>query len=170
MKPRPLLLLSYLTIFAFFGCNSTNTQYSKDQKLQAEPKTDSSDLYTIIKFKADQSYLFPKNHKNTSLTKTDIIALDSITNSARLEYNSRLEKKHPLAIKNLKEYRRQFVAVTNIKGQKLVYVNCFRGWQSFEKKWKTEILMVSDGGSNFFNLIVNLSNKTYYRLIVNGIS
>lgn len=97
MKPHALLLLSHLTIFAFFGCNSTNTQYSTDQKPHTEPKIDSSDLYTIIKFKADQSYLFPKNHKNTNLTKTDIIALDSITNSARLEYNSSLEKKHPLA-------------------------------------------------------------------------
>ena len=170
MKPPTLLLLSHLTIFVFFGCNSGKTQYSTVQKLQTEPKTDSSDLYTIIKFKADHSYLFPKNYKNTSLTKTDILALDSITNSARLEYNSSLGKKHSLRIKDFKEYRRQFVAVTNIKGQKLVYVNCFRGWQSFEEKWKIEILMVSDGGSNFFNLIINLSNKTCHTLIVNGIS
>jgi hypothetical protein len=57
--------------------------------------------------------------------------------------------------------------VTNKKGEKEVWVNCFCDtWNS--NRWKTEILFVEDGGNCYFNFRINLATKKYHDLGVNG--
>ena len=63
------------------------------------------------------------------------------------------------------DYKFQFVPVINEKGEKEVWANSFCG--EFEN-WKTQIVQVDDGGKCFFNLYINLNQKSYYRFSVNG--
>ena len=67
---------------------------------------------------------------------------------------------------DLKRYDRQFIAVINKKGEKEVWVNCFR-WTS-SNNWKKKIFRIDDGGNCCFHLKINLSKKSYYNFSVNG--
>ncbi len=67
----------------------------------------------------------------------------------------------------LSEYRRQYIAYINQKGEKLVWVNCFCE-QNFND-WKKAIVRVMDGGRCFFNVKINLTRKTFEDLMINGV-
>ena len=66
---------------------------------------------------------------------------------------------------DLTKYKRQIIAVTNDKGEKEVWVNCFCNDANY---WKKEIVQVMDGGKCFFNFKINLTTKKYFDLRVNG--
>ena len=67
----------------------------------------------------------------------------------------------------LKGKKRQYVAVINEKGEKEVWVNFFcDDWGN--DNWESDILIVHDGGNCYFNLKVNLTNKSYSELGING--
>jgi hypothetical protein len=57
--------------------------------------------------------------------------------------------------------------VINQEGEKEIWINFFcNEWESVG--WKTDLMIVLDGGNCYFNLKVNLTNKTYSELIING--
>ena len=121
-----------------------------------------------------------KNATPASLTQTEIEEIEIILKQCIAAYNpgrqlqfDTISKAHPeYNIKvdnfviNLPRYKRQYIAVINSAGQKEVWVNCF--CQHFDTNWRTEILMVEDGGNCYFNLTINLATKTYSKLSVNG--
>ncbi len=39
---------------------------------------------------------------------------------------------------------------------------------TLDNRWKTEFILVDDGGNCFFNFKINLTTKKYYELNVNG--
>jgi hypothetical protein len=63
-------------------------------------------------------------------------------------------------------YRKQLLTVTNKKGEKEVWVNCFCG--TYTMNWKSEIVSVEDGAGCYFNFKINLNTKVYYDFIVNS--
>lgn len=70
--------------------------------------------------------------------------------------------------RKLDDYNRQFVGAEMEGGDKVIWINCFCAVESeILKKWKTEMIMVADGGNCFFNLRVNLNRKSYYDLMIN---
>ena len=68
---------------------------------------------------------------------------------------------------NPEKFYKQFIAVINSKGEKEVWINCCCTVYD-RSDWKTEVLLVMDGGSCFFNLKINLSKNTVYDLMING--
>lgn len=68
---------------------------------------------------------------------------------------------------DLKNYKRQYVAYTNSKKQKKVWVNCFCQ-NSDKSEWKSKIIYVSDGGACYFNLKIIIEQNNYYEFMVNS--
>jgi hypothetical protein len=74
----------------------------------------------------------------------------------------------PIIHKNLKKYKRQYFGYINEKGEKILYINSL--WKKNEKetKWLQQIIMVSDGGSHYWNIEYNLETEELENLKVNG--
>ena len=64
-------------------------------------------------------------------------------------------------------YGRQYYGVTR-KGLKLVYLNAFNRPESFAPRWKTDIVDVQDGGSNYFQVYFDPATKEFIDLHYNG--
>jgi hypothetical protein len=69
---------------------------------------------------------------------------------------------------DLANYKRQYFPIINSKGEKEVWVNCFCSGSWHFSEWRRQIVEVSDGGNCFFNVIINLTRRTYRDLRVNG--
>jgi len=102
------------------------------------------------------------------LTQDDINQVDSLLISSVTDYNNSLTDGHDdykIDLKG-KDYKKQLIAVTNSKGEKEIWINCF--CDDWDKSWKTEIIEVHDGGPCYFNLKINLTTKKIYDFGVNG--
>jgi hypothetical protein len=66
---------------------------------------------------------------------------------------------------DIARYKFQVVPLKSKGVQKLFWVNSF--CDSENLKWKEEIYLAKDGGECFFNTKINLTNLTYFDLVVN---
>jgi len=144
----------------------------------------------ILPYDSTDTWLF-KNCYQAELTDTDFELSDSILTVCINKYNIEQEKrfteicseypntdfdKYRFVI-DLSRYRRQYICVTNEKGEKEVFIN-FLCEESFSNpwdeenpnSWKTGIILVDDGGNCFFQLKINLITKEYYDFYVNGVA
>lgn len=101
-----------------------------------------------------------KDVKESTLSDTDILQIESLANKGISEYNKQTKWS-----KIDKTYKVQMVSVINAKGEKEVWLNCFC---DDYPNWRKRILEVRDGGSCFFNLKINLSKGKCYDIRVNG--
>jgi hypothetical protein len=123
----------------------------------------------IISWDRTLNYLFDSlNYRPTMLTQEDIDKVDSLLTSSVTDYNNSLTEGHDDYKIDLmgKDYKKQLIAVTNSKGEKEIWVNCF--CDDGDKSWTTEILAVEDGGPCYFNFKVNLTTHRIYDFGVNG--
>ena len=71
---------------------------------------------------------------------------------------------------NLSEYGRQYYGVTR-DGKKAIYLNAFCSPTILgEKKWKKEMVFVLDGGSCFFQVFYDPTEKAFSGLRYNGVA
>ncbi len=162
----------------FVACQVSYGQKKNNYKKQ---NTMDSSVITTFTFTKDFYYIF-NNGTSTTLTSEDLIQIDTCLKQYIEGYNAaqrvilqEKKKKYPQYQFNeaedffidLKQYKRQYVAIINSKGEKEVWINCFCGHQH-DKYWKESIIMVSDGGNCYFNLKINLTTHTCYDFIVNG--
>ena len=173
-----LLTFSIALFFSLSSCGQTKNNNQHQISSASNQAIDTSD-YAILKFDTTEIWLF-KNATPASLTQTEIEEIEIILKQCIAAYNpgrqlqfDTISKAHPEYnlkvdnfVINLPRYKRQYIAVINSAGQKEVWVNCF--CQHFDTNWRTEILMVEDGGNCYFNLTINLATKTYSKLSVNG--
>lgn len=161
------------------------TEKAKDAADNLSEKTKpefqlSDSTYVILEFKSDWYWIF-KAVEPTNLSRSELAEVEEIIQVAVKENNEQQRK-------NLKEhngnhsdnkwtetgfelelegFKRQYVPVINKDGQKEIWINFFcDDWES--GNWKSEIMMVNDGGNCYFNLKVNLETKTYSELRING--
>ena len=173
--------LSYINILTIALCLTnvlTSCGQSQNKKTGEIIKTKSTSSIqfdtsktSIIPFIQSGSYPFDNLFKATTLTQNDINSVDSLLIACVTDYNNSVDKDHKEWSIDLKKniYRKQLIVVTNKKGEKEVWVNCFCDtWGS--DKWKTEILLVNDGGNCYFNFKINLTTKKFYDLGVNGLA
>jgi hypothetical protein len=177
MTKRLRLLTFVLTLFlTSCGQNTTETQNKERQQIGY---SDDSSVVAILTFDTTQDWIF-KEGKPTDLTNEDLRKIDIILNKCINDYNLeqdsqfkeindkhseyKLDKKNFTI--NLMRYKRQFVAILNSKGEKVVWVNCFC-WAG-SQDWKKNLIFVRDGGNCFFNLKINLTTGQYFELMVNG--
>jgi hypothetical protein len=124
---------------------------------------------TIIPWDSSFNYPFSSgNHRPSILTQQEINQVEGLLVSRVADYNNSLsdeEDEYKIDLKN-KGYKKQLIAVINSKGEKEIWVNCF--CSDWGAPWKTEILIVDDGGPCYFNFKINLTTKKIYEFVVNG--
>lgn len=163
------IFLSALTI-ASCGQTANTKQINKMTNVATVQPVDTS-LIAIIPFDNSRDWLFDKSYTPATLTESDIKEIETLLHNCVTEYNKKLSnanKKYFLIDIDKEKYKRQYVAVTNKKGEKEVWINCL--CQTHGDNWKTSLIMVDDGGSCFFNLIINLTKEKCYDLSVNGLA
>lgn len=166
---KEFLALLSLT-FCLLSCRQTGQFNGKGTKSKISPNDTS--LIAVLPFDTTQNWLF-NGAKPDVLSKSDFATIESLMSKCITTYNKEQEKiyKENKPTKNylldFKNIKRQYIAVINNKGEREVWINCF--CDDFHTKWREEILMVKDGGVCYYNLKVNLTNKKYYNLIVNGV-
>lgn len=133
----------------------------------------------IIPFNTTQSWIF-ENSQPINLTNRDIETIEIILRKCINNYNPTQEQEfqsihnnHPEYnidktnfIIDLQRYKRQYIAAINAKREKEVWINCF--CKEGDLNWKTNLIIVKDGGDCYFNLKINLTTGKYYELVVNG--
>ena len=138
----------------------------------------SGDEYAIIQYEKDEWGAILGDVEPTDLTLEEIKTIEGIIAEIVQRtikwHNEELEEHYAGLPKDQRnenkfKYFRQYVAGINGNGDKIVWINFFCGPPK-KKNWKNEIIMVADGGSCYFNLKVNLTEKKYYEYSVNGIA
>ena len=132
----------------------------------------------ILPYKTNQIWMF-KDRAQAKINDGDFATIDRILKECIYAYNivqekefNKINNEHPeynLRKENfvidLKNYKRQYILATNLKGEKEVWINCFC---NTSKNWNQELIIVKDGGNCYFNLIINLTTEKYSTLSVNG--
>ncbi len=129
-----------------------------------------------LKTKQFEVAIFPESSdeimpgKRFTPTKEDIFKAENALKSKLKEANRNFENQSnsPIIHRNLKKYKRQYFGFINDKGEKILYINSL--WKNNEKetKWLQQIIMVSDGGSYYWNIEFNLETDELINLSVNG--
>ena len=70
----------------------------------------------------------------------------------------------------MRKYKVQYIPFITSNGRKKVFVNAFCDYNlNFDLlEWKKHLIQVYDGGSCFFHLIINLTDKKYEEFHTNG--
>ena len=165
--------LILISLFAFsFVCSSGDTKPGdtkpKDKPIENKKQTDDlGDKQTIIPASEKMEWAFGRNYKPFTPTADDIQAAEDILLAC---YNKEVTGTvNPFFGRKLEDYYRQFVGGEKENGERIIYINCFcYVIDEYFKKWKTQLIMVDDGGNCFFNVKVSLDKKEYYELMVNG--
>jgi hypothetical protein len=163
------LTIAFLLNSSFsFGQTYGNKQVANLKINQKEkPKVDTSKT-AIIPLSKSGKWLFDNNYKSALLTQVEIDRIDSLILVCVTDYNNSLKQGYKQFSIDLAKhnYRKQVVAATNRKGEKEVWVNCFcRTW---DDRWKTDLMIVDDGGNCYFNFKINLATNKIFELGVNG--
>ena len=139
-------------------------------------------LYSIIPFDTTSTWFWifenvdPKTLSNTELTLIEEIIVKAVSTNNEKQQNRINE--HNLAHPEkpitengyelkLVEFKRQYIPVINTEGEKIIWINFFCHDMDVSN-WKSDIIMVRDGGNCYFNLKVNLTKKTFFDFQVNG--
>ena len=108
--------------------------------------------------------------KRFTPTKEEIFEAEKALKSKLKEANRNLENQYnsPIIHRNLKKYKRQYFGFINDKGEKILYINSLWKKNEEETKWLQQLIMVSDGGSHYWNIEYNLETDELINLSVNG--
>lgn len=164
------MTISFCLTVTLSSCKPSKTK-QVDQLAKNKIIPPDTSKTTIIEFEKNGNYPFDSTFHPANLTKNDVYIIDSLLVACVADYNNSLEEDHNEWIIDIKKhnYRKQFIAVTNKKGEKEVWINCFcHVWEN--ENWKTDILLVQDGGNCYFNFKVNLRTKQFYDLRVSGVA
>lgn len=125
--------------------------------------------------------IFPKEHfvfKNVESEKDrytptvkDVYLAEYILNENKsfLKENQKKQKGCPIIADNLENYTKQYVGFINANNAKIVWINFI--WKGYvEDLIKKDIIYVYDGGSFFWSIFINISDRTLFNMEVNSVS
>jgi len=172
-----------IIVFGLAACTQPNRKVVNKNNVQIKPDTSK---YVILRFDRNRdSADFGNKVSLTHLSNGDIAEIERLILKRTVEYNKEEEKEDSTLYKdkakstkdfpydNLihhpEKYYKQLIAVTNSKGEKVVWVNCFcdEGDKSY---WKKDIVRVMDGGSCYFQLKINLTTNKVLEFYINGLA
>ena len=108
-------------------------------------------------------------YHSAMLTQPDIAMIDRLLDATTAQYNDTVDADYPKINWNKTKCYTQMIAALSADGKtKMVWVNCLCGYLRGDGSWKENVVIVNDGGSNFFNLKINLTTGQAYELYVNG--
>lgn len=160
--------IAFSLIIALSSCeqpqNKKSGQVINNKDIQVDTSTTA-----VIPFNKKKNFPFDNSFNPSNLTPNDINNIDSILIACVAEYNNSLDNEHKEWGIDLKKYnyRKQLIIVTNNKSEKEVWVNCFCNIRN-NNSWRTDILLVEDGGNCYFNFKINLATKKFYDFYVNS--
>ncbi|WP_343617787.1 hypothetical protein [Flavobacterium sp.] len=119
-------------------------------------------------FSKNYNYYLFDNLDRFTPTSNEINKLEILLNKNIRVINT--NKFEPSIHENLNNYNRQYIGFYNEKREKVIYINFL--WREnrnsiSKEKWKTEWYDAADGGSYYWNIKYNLSNKTFFDFRVN---
>ena len=143
----------------------TSFYYVKAQNVAEHFKTK---LFEVAIFPESSYEIMPG--KRFTPTKEEIFEAEKALKSKLKEANRNLENQYnsPIIHRNLKKYKRQYFGYINGNGEKVLYINSLWKKNEEETKWLQQIIMVSDGGSYYWNIEYNLNTDELINLSVNG--
>jgi len=133
-------------------------------KYEGKARKTSDVTFAVLNLGEEEFTIWFKDSYPAKLSGNEIAGIKTILKKAVDEYNVKPTRGEKIG--ELEEYKFQFVALFNPKGEKEVWVNAF--CNDFERNWQNEIIGVKDGGSCYFNFYVNLNKQTFDRFYVNG--
>jgi hypothetical protein len=74
----------------------------------------------------------------------------------------------PIIDKRLNRYGRQYAGFINDKGERIIHVGL--NWRRNDEEWKTDFILVFDGGSYHWTIRYNLDKDEFFHFAVNGIA
>jgi len=134
----------------------------------------------LIESRNFQGYIFSDEHfvplsiKNQleryTPTNEEIFLAEEILSKNISSANAQLisPTSNPNIHKNLKTYFRQYVGFVDNEGNRIIWINLLWKKDIALHQLKNEIVFVSDGGSYFWNIRVNLDKSLLSDLHVNG--
>lgn len=169
-----LLNVKYTWLILLFlnssiACRQPQNSSLEDNTNKSIQKNSSDTNIAIIHYDKSIYWLFDGIYEASVLTKADLIEIDKLFTESIADHNSKLtnsNKENFFIDLGKMNYKRQYVCVTNMWGQKEVYINCF--CETFDFKWKESLMVTDDGGSCYFNFKLNLVTKKYYNFFVNS--
>lgn len=109
-------------------------------------------------------------NKRINLTKAEVGLAEELLKSKLKEINinqSNQVGKCPNICKKLKKYTRQYFGFETKNGEKIIWINLF--WnKDLLNEVNTGVISVNDGCSYYWNIEVNITNRTLTNLDVNG--
>lgn len=140
-----------------------------DKLIAAHPENSSSkyaDKIAVIKF--DPTYhrnIFGIEGKSAEISEKEIDEANKIVEREFNVYNSNQTVKI-----NFVDYKFQYFVALTVKNEKVIAVNAFcnanDNWTKTE--WRTQLIMVEDGGNCFGHMTINLTAKTNSKFQPNG--
>lgn len=126
--------------------------------------------------------VFKGRSKPTSISMTEVAQIEFLLRKCTDEYKEAEYKKYKDKRPDLKKddylyelnkYKRQIIAVTTEKNEKIAWVNCFVPRYNEDgtiyDNWRHDArIVLYEGGKAYFNVKMNLSANTYFDLFVNG--
>ncbi|MDP4218675.1 MAG: hypothetical protein Q8927_20955 [Bacteroidota bacterium] len=143
----------------------------KEHRVDLASSTSSRDgvdtsKYVILPFNNRTNYVF-KEGRPAPLSKDEVDRIEVYVQKTMSECQRRAGK-YRIFPQPVDKYMRQYIAIFNARGQKIVWVNLFCTDDGFN--WHKQVYMVEDGGGCYFNLKINLATRKVYDLMVNGIA
>lgn len=165
------ILISVLIVLGLLTTCSPESNKRQNETIEIGLKYDTSKI-AILSWDSVSYRFEDRGFKNANLTQKDLANVDSLILVCVIKYNQEMNlpaehKEYEIDLTG-RDYKRQLVAVTNSRGEKEVWVNCL--CNDWNKSWKTNILVVHDGGPCYFNLMINLSSRAFYDLTVNAMA
>jgi hypothetical protein len=108
---------------------------------------------------------FGNGYQSYDLSKSEISRCEELVKKTIEGYN----KNPVLGTVDLEKYGRQYVAAKSPSGQVIVYINCFCNPDKFPDRDKYEV-RASDGGSCYFQFIINLTEEEILNFEMNGVA
>jgi len=176
MPKLNIFSLLFFTIFSACG-QSISVNEKNDDISNLNSITDTipkiqfhldTSIIAILPVDKTITWLF-KDAKAMDLTDQDLSKVDQLLPSCINTHNAKQDStKRFSEFIDLKKYKRQYIPFIDSNGEKKVYVNCFciLDW-SFDY-WKKTLVQVDDGGSCFFQLVINLTKLNYEQFLTNG--
>jgi hypothetical protein len=168
------LFYLFLLCAALFACGQKQGK-PKNSAIDTANDTVSISKYfidtnkiAILPIDVSNPWLF-KNCTSATLTNQELKTIDRLLKDCVKAHNNHQDTAKQFSeYIDLQKYRIQYVPFINPKGVKKVYVNCFCFRVGEFNYWKESLVEVDDGGSCFFNFMINLTELSFEQLITNG--
>jgi hypothetical protein len=158
-----ILGLAYIIVNPACRPRTSQIHFKRSDTLQSEGLNFDTSKIAIFNLSAEEwlSKRFDDT-KPFNLTDADLKTIDAVFIKCLIENNIDTGHFH---------YKRQYVPFIDKAGHKKVWINCFcSDFNDDIAYWRKSIVLVSDGGSCFFNVIIDIMDNSFSNFSVNAVA